>query len=501
MEEAAKVAEVLETQLRCPIKLAHSELAQVNQGAFRAVLAFLSQRVRNVETVRRARASALLKTRSLPLLQLSAKEDLRQALLEREKEKKASKSRRQTSKIAKLRKMALDVFHSKVRRLISQIKLFSVAKPRPEGNSKLEFVTLANYSDMLMSLHSQSNELPAQAIKGLLESSGLSASRALILETLTLATRERVFDFTTVKASIQPSKSAALIVERLRTQLNSAYAREWKEFLHLEGLLDEIKRLQLTFNAIKAAADKSSTYSRNVKALADLRLNVCGLTASRFQMEASLIQLKDYEKELTQQLKMRNSQSERYEAVKAEADYLQTKAVTATEQNAAMRQTISKYKVRVHNFLQRHVLGMKEKLPTLAKPIFSTVVREADAFQGWQPLPGPRGPDTDGLLNEVYLMTSTSPYKDLQEVLQILQTLPDDEAVAPLPPQQQRLPPLALTTSTRELDVSKARDLLQEWQMQGGQFCIPWRKDATGRDIEEWLNMWRPVALQQQFQP
>mmetsp|Transcript_6404 Transcript_6404/g.11139 ORF Transcript_6404/g.11139 Transcript_6404/m.11139 type:complete len:502 (-) Transcript_6404:225-1730(-) len=499
MEEAANIAAVLENHLRCPIKLTQSELSQVNQGAFRAVLAFLAQRVRNPETVRKARSSALLKTRSLPVLHFKRKEELAQALLERERHKKKLQGQRHASKTLKLRKMALDLFHSKIKKLIAQVKQFSVVKPRPDSSCKLELVTLANYSDMLLSLHSQSNELPPQALKGLIESSGLTASRLLILETLSQRTRERVCELSISRAPALSSKSAAQIVESLKNELEIAQSKEWKLFLQIEGQLAEIKQLQATFNAVKAAADKSATYTKPVKALFDLRLKVSGLNAAKFQMDSSIAQLKDQERELSQLIKVRNSQSQRFEAVKAEADFLQSKAVSLTEQNAAMRQAISKYKLRVQNFLQKHVLGMKEKLPTLAKPVFSAVLREADAFFGWQPPPGRRTALTDSLLFELYTLTSISPYTSLQSVIDKLSSSRDDLEEPSLPSRSFALPTFNLASTANDLDVSRVRSLMQEWQVQGGQFCIPWRKDSSGRNIEEWLDLWRPIALQQQF--
>lgn len=119
MEEAAEIADVLETHLKCPFKLSHAELAQVNQGAFRAVLAFLVQRARSPETVRRARASSLLKARALSAIQFKDKEEIRKALAYRETWRRLNTSQRQTPRTNKLRTMALELFHSKVRGLVA----------------------------------------------------------------------------------------------------------------------------------------------------------------------------------------------------------------------------------------------------------------------------------------------------------------------------------------------------------------------------------------------
>jgi hypothetical protein len=501
MEEAAKIADVLETHLQCPFKLSHAELAQVNQGAFRAVLAFLVQRVRSPETVRRARASSLLRTRALPTLQFKDKEELRRALGERETWRRQNTSQRQTVRTSKLRKMALEVFHSKVGGLIAQIKQFSVIKPRPQTSSKLEYLSLSNYSEMLLSLYAQNNELPTQALSGLIQSSGLDSSRQLIIETITQSTEARVCDFQLVKTETDFSTSALQIVERLKGDLATAYSSEWMQFREVEGQLAEISQLQTTYKAVKAAADNSSTYSKQLRALLDLRLQVSGLQAASSQLDFGIQQLKDHEKELTQTLKLRKSQCQRCEAMKAEADFLQTKAVAAVDQNAALRVTISKHKLRVHDFLQKHVLGMKEKLPVLARPIFNCVSREAEAFKVWQPLPAPRTALTDSLLYEVYMTVSVSPYRDVSEVIEQLQATQSEAVLSDLPTPLQGLPSINAGVSADGVSVGKLHDLMQEWQTQGGQYCIPWRKDELGRNIEDWMTIWRPVALQQQYQP
>jgi hypothetical protein len=102
--------------------------------------------------VRRARASSLLKTRALPAIQFKDKEEIGRALAERETWRRQNTLQRQTLRTNKLRTMALEVFYSKVRGLVAQIKQFSVVKPRPQTSSKLEFLSLSNYSEMLLTL-------------------------------------------------------------------------------------------------------------------------------------------------------------------------------------------------------------------------------------------------------------------------------------------------------------------------------------------------------------
>jgi hypothetical protein len=175
--------------------------------------------------------------------------------------------------------------------------------------------------------------------------------------------------------------------------------------------------------------------------------------------------------------------------MKAEADFLQTKVVAAIDQNAALRVTISKHKLRVHDFLQKHVLGMKEKLPVIGKPIFNCVSREAEAFKVWQPLPALRTALTDSLLYEVFMTVSVSPYREVSNVIGQLQAALSEAVLPDLTTPLQGLPNINAEISADGVSVGKLHDLMQEWQRQGGQYCIPWRKDELGRNIEDWMRI------------
>jgi hypothetical protein len=87
----------------------------------------------------------------------------------------------------------------------------------------------------------------------------------------------------------------------------AAYSTEWRQFLEVESQLAEISQLQTTYKAIKAAADNSATYSKQLRALLNLRLQASGLQAASNQLAFGIQQLKDHERELTQTLKLRRS--------------------------------------------------------------------------------------------------------------------------------------------------------------------------------------------------
>ncbi|CAG9333537.1 unnamed protein product [Blepharisma stoltei] len=551
MDVAGDLCNHLKTNLLYPGDISTQDLSQVLQGVAKPIFQFLMKHTKSSSDAKTIRANSMLNSvnniRSSKqidtsnsqkiLSQISANQEVINKLKSEINLKRAKRS------ILQAYVYKNDRLREKIAKSKEILEALNNQKSSPE-NIKINEELLSQAADRLLYLSTTKAkplDIPVNAIKGILDSLGIDLETTAVFSHLI---SENKFAFTELYSMINnfhpeneirtigvklikigdhfqvENIDTSLLIDKLAAKIAKERESTWEAFNDCENMLHYTKNLRKNF--ISLFERKESYSSAKLKEFHKLEIELQSKKAQVNSLQNSMRELIQKKEDLSQKIILLQRQKQKGEKEGKTSLSLQVSAIV--ERNSSLRRDLGKYKLRIDEFMQNHILAIRNDIPELLKPLLTCISRECSEFAKIQnylvPLNIPNHPSTSGpeatissqlrtpitnrQLKRVFEACHTELYQSEKNLIENIKNalkhpseiqleVPEIIAIKDEDKTRRerlRLVELKLHDEEKELN-NLEHNVLPIWKEQPTQHCIPWKRDAAGLNISEALELWK----------
>lgn len=146
-------------------------------------------------------------------------------------------------------------------------------------------------------------------------------------------------------------------------------------------MLNYTKELRKNFSAL---FERKEIYSSSkLKDFHKLEIELRSKKGQVNAMQTSIRELIQKKEDLSQKIMLLQRQQQKG---KSDKTSISLQVATIVERNSSLRRDLGKYKLRIDEFMQNHILAIRNEVPELLKPLLTSISREGTEFSKIQHL-------------------------------------------------------------------------------------------------------------------